>query len=150
MSDSTLVVWDDVFTDYDFGPSHPLRPLRLELTMALAGQLGVLSRPGVTVGAPTAAEDDLLELVHDPMYVASVKRAPDDLMGRLSLRYGLGTGDVPVFARMHEAAALVTGAGLHGQRRGRHLLRRRAGPPRGSARPGRGAPDRVIRTERTR
>ena len=47
MSDSTLVVWDDVFTDYDFGPSHPMRPMRLELTMALAGQLGV---PAVQVG----------------------------------------------------------------------------------------------------
>jgi acetoin utilization protein AcuC len=110
MSDSTLVVWDDVFTSYDFGPTHPMRPLRLELTMALSRQLGVLDRPGVTVGAPTAASDDLLQLVHDPMYVASVKRAPDDLMGRLSLRYGLGTSDVPVFARMHESAALVTGA----------------------------------------
>jgi acetoin utilization protein AcuC len=44
------------------------------------------------------------------MYVASVKRAPDDLMGRLSLKYGLGTGDVPIFPQMHEAAALVTGA----------------------------------------
>jgi acetoin utilization protein AcuC len=110
MSDSTLVVWDDVFTTYDFGPTHPMRPLRLELTMALSRQLGVLDRPGVTVAAPTPASDDLLELVHDPMYVASVKRAPDDLMGRLSLRYGLGTSDVPVFAGMHESAALVTGA----------------------------------------
>jgi acetoin utilization protein AcuC len=110
VSSSTLVVWDDVFTSYDFGPMHPMRPLRLELTMALSRQLGVLDRPGVTVAAPTTAPDDLLQLVHDPMYVASVKRAPDDLMGRLSLRYGLGTSDVPVFARMHESAALVTGA----------------------------------------
>ncbi|MEX2290786.1 MAG: acetoin utilization protein AcuC [Mycobacteriales bacterium] len=112
MSDSTLVVWDDVFGSYDFGPSHPLRPLRLELTMALAGSLGVLDRRGVTVQAPRTAADDLLELVHDPLYVASVKRAPDDLMGRLSLRYGLGTGDVPVFPQMHEAAALVTGGSV--------------------------------------
>ena len=110
MSNSTLVVWDEIFTEYDFGPSHPLRPLRLELTMALAGQLGVLDRPGVMVRPPVSAGDDLLELVHDPMYVASVKRAPDDLRGRLSLRYGLGTGDNPIFPRMHEAAALVTGA----------------------------------------
>jgi hypothetical protein len=51
VSDSTLVVWDDVFAQYDFGASHPMRPLRLELTMALAGQLGVLDRPGVTVAA---------------------------------------------------------------------------------------------------
>ena len=116
MSDSTLVVWDDVFTTYDFGPTHPLRPLRLELTMALAGQLGVLDRPGVTVRAPRQAGDDLLELVHDPLYVASVRRAPDDLLGRLSLRYGLGTGDNPIFPRMHEAAALVTGASVDAAR----------------------------------
>jgi acetoin utilization protein AcuC len=116
MSDSTLVIWDEVFTSYDFGPSHPLRPLRLELTMALAGQLGVLNRPGVTVAAPRSADDDLLALVHDPMYVASVRRAPDDLMGRLSLRYGLGTGDNPIFPQMHEAAALVTGASVDAAR----------------------------------
>ena len=116
MSDSTLVVWDDVFSDYDFGPSHPLRPLRLELTMGLASQLGVLARPGVEVRAPRMAGDDLLELVHDPLYVASVRRAPDDLLGRLSLRWGLGTGDVPVFPRMHEAAALVTGASVDAAR----------------------------------
>jgi len=112
MSDSTLVIWDDVFTSYNFGETHPMRPLRLELTMDLAGQLGVLDRPGVRVGAPVAATDDLLALVHDPLYVASVRRAPDDLLGRLSLRWGLGTGDVPVFEGMHEASALVTGASV--------------------------------------
>ena len=116
MSASTLVVWDDVFTDYDFGPTHPLRPLRLELTIGLARQLGVLDRPGVEVRAPRSAGDDLLELVHDPLYVASVRRAPDDVLGRLSLRWGLGTGDVPVFPRMHEAAALVTGASVDAAR----------------------------------
>ena len=114
MSDSTLVVWDDVFSDYDFGPSHPLRPLRLELTMALARQLGVLD--GVDVRAPVCATDDVLELVHDPLYVASVRRAPDDVLGRLSLRWGLGTGDVPVFPRMHEVSALVTGASVDAAR----------------------------------
>ena len=116
MSCSTLIVWDEVFTDYDFGPTHPLRPLRLELTMALAGQLGVLARPGVTVRPPVSAGDDLLELVHDPMYIASVKRAPEDVMGRLSLKYGLGTGDNPIFPQMHEAAALVTGASVDAAR----------------------------------
>ena len=85
MSDSTTIVWDPVFGTYDFGPSHPMRPMRLELTMALAGELGVLARPGVSVVAPVAASDDLLQLVHDPLYVASVKRAPEDLLGRLSL-----------------------------------------------------------------
>ncbi len=103
------VLWDhDAFTSYDFGPSHPLRPLRLELTMALAAELGVLRR--ATVVAPTAADDATLELVHDPLYVGAVKRAPEDWLGRLSQRYGLGTGDNPIFAGMHASAALVTGA----------------------------------------
>jgi acetoin utilization protein AcuC len=112
VSDSTLVVWDDVFSSYDFGPSHPLRPMRLELTIALARQVGVLDVPGVEVRTPHAASDDILELIHDPLYVASVRRAPDDLLGRLSLRWGLGTGDNPIFPRMHEVSSLVTGASV--------------------------------------
>jgi acetoin utilization protein AcuC len=112
MSESVRVVWDDVFTTYDFGPAHPLRPLRLELTMALSRELGLLDLPNVDVAAPVAASDDLLELVHDPDYIAAVKVAPDDLMQRLTMRYGLGTGDNPIFDRMHEAAALVTGASV--------------------------------------
>jgi len=116
VSASTLVVWDDVMSDYDFGPSHPMRPMRLQLTMALARQLGVLDTPGVELRAPVAATDDVLQLVHDPMYVASVRRAPDDLLGRLSLRWGLGSGDTPVFARMHEVSALVTGASVDAAR----------------------------------
>lgn len=104
------VIWDDVFTTYDFGKRHPLRPLRLELTMALTSQLGLLDGPHVTMVAPTSAPDDILQLVHDPAYVAAVKAAPGDLRSVLANRYGLGTGDNPVFDRMHEAAALVTGA----------------------------------------
>ncbi len=110
MSDSTLVLWDDALTAYDFGRDHPLRPLRLELTMALARELGVLDPAAVE--APRPAGDDLLALVHDPLYVAAVKAAPDDLIGRLSLRWGLGIGDNPVFPGMHEASALVAGASV--------------------------------------
>lgn len=111
MSASTLVVWDDVFTTYDFGPSHPLRPLRLELTMSLARQVGALD--GVQVRAPRAvADDDLLALVHDPLYVAAVRKAPDAVMGRLVELWGLGSEDNPIFPRMHEAASLITGASV--------------------------------------
>jgi acetoin utilization protein AcuC len=116
VSDSVLVVWDDVLASYDFGRDHPLRPVRLDLTMALARDLGVLARPNVTVAAPSSSGDDTLALVHDRDYIAAVRRAPDDLMGRLGVRYGLGPGDNPVFPRMHEAAALVTGASVDAAR----------------------------------
>jgi acetoin utilization protein AcuC len=113
---STVVVWDDVFSSYDFGPQHPMRPLRLELTMALSRQLGVLDRPGVRLQSPQQATDDLLALVHDPMYVAIVKRAPLDLSDRMAAAFGLGTTDNPIFPAMHEASALITGASVDAAR----------------------------------
>ncbi len=112
MGHSTAVVWDEALTSYDLGPEHPLRPVRLELTIALARELGILDRPGVSILVPTAADDQLLGLVHDRDYIGAVKAAPDELIGRLAARYGLGTPDNPVFARMHEAAALATGGSV--------------------------------------
>jgi len=107
-----LVLWDEALLGYNLGRDHPLHPVRLELTVALARELGVLDRPGVRVAKPQSASDALLELVHDPSYLNAVRRAPDDMMGRLGLRYGLGTDDNPVFERMHESSALITGASL--------------------------------------
>ena len=54
MSRSVRVVWDDALTSYDFGPGHPLAPVRVELTMALARELGVLD----------AGRDDRLRARH--------------------------------------------------------------------------------------
>ena len=65
------VAWDDRLVGYDFGPGHPLAPVRVELTMALARELGVLSEPGVTVAQPAPAGDADLQLVHDESYIAA-------------------------------------------------------------------------------
>ncbi len=105
-----MLAWDERLTGYDFGPGHPLAPVRVELTIALARELGVLDRPDVTVVTPAAAEMAELELVHDADYIDAVRRAGFD--GRPNGRYGLGTPDNPVFAGMHEASALVVGATL--------------------------------------
>jgi acetoin utilization protein AcuC len=106
------LAWDDQLTRYDFGTDHPLAPVRVELTIALARRLGVLSAAGVTVAAPEPATDAELELVHDPDYIAAVRRAGGDAPDASVLRYGLGTPDDPVFRGMHEAASLVAGATL--------------------------------------
>jgi acetoin utilization protein AcuC len=107
---SLRLIWDERLTRYDFGPGHPLAPVRVELTIALARELGVLSMPGVSVLAPVPAQPAELELVHDPAYIDAVRQAGRD--GRANGRYGLGTPDNPVFADMHEASALVAGATL--------------------------------------
>jgi len=35
------VIWDEAFAAYDFGPGHPMSPLRLELTALLCRELGL-------------------------------------------------------------------------------------------------------------
>jgi acetoin utilization protein AcuC len=110
MSGSLAVAWDDALTQYDFGPGHPLAPVRVALTMALAADLGVLSAPPVSVFAPPPATDAELATVHDEDYIAAVRQAGRSLMP--DAEFGLGTSDNPVFEGMHEASALVAGATL--------------------------------------
>ncbi|HEU4955924.1 MAG TPA: acetoin utilization protein AcuC [Gemmatimonadales bacterium] len=105
---ASVVVWSDKLLEYDLG-DHPLDPVRVELTMALARELGVLSRPGVTVRVPVAATEEELLRVHRRDYLDAVRVAPDDPFFR---GYGLNTPDNPVFDHMHEISALVCGATL--------------------------------------
>jgi len=102
------VVFDPSLTDYDFGPDHPMSPLRVDLTMRLARELGVVGSALRVVPAPMAS-DDLLATVHDPALIEAVQRAGAD-PGLFAASYGLGTEDNPVFAGMHHAAAHIAGA----------------------------------------
>ena len=131
------MAWDERLTGYDFGPGHPLAPVRVELTIELARAFGLLAEPGVTVEQPVPATDAELELVHDPRYIEAVRLAGGTGPGRPGpggpgprgpqpggpgpggpqlgaplLRFGLGTPDDPVFPGMHDASALVAGATL--------------------------------------
>jgi acetoin utilization protein AcuC len=110
MSESVRVIWDEQLARYDFGHDHPMTPVRVVLTMALARELGVLDHPNVTVEGCEAADDKLLELVHTPEYVDAVKRVGDHPFDVMDLRFGLGSPDNPIFAQMHDASALVVGA----------------------------------------
>jgi acetoin utilization protein AcuC len=110
MSGPLAVAWDEALTGYDFGPGHPLAPVRVALTMALARSVGVLSGPAVSMIDVTPATDRELETVHDASYIAAVREAGRTL--RPSLAFGLGTPDDPVFEGMHDASALVAGSTL--------------------------------------
>jgi acetoin utilization protein AcuC len=103
---TTAVVWDPALLEYDMG-DHPLNPVRVELTMALARDLGVLGRPGVQMITPTPADESDLTRIHRPDYLEAVRHAPSDPFFR---GWGLNTTDNPVFEGMHEASARICGA----------------------------------------
>jgi acetoin utilization protein AcuC len=115
------VAWDERLAAYDFGPGHPMAPIRLKLTMELARAFGLFQLDGVSVEVPAAATRAELELYHHRGYIDIVRLAGSGrLLGlgkermteRVLLMHGLGTDDDPVFPGMHEAAAMVTGATL--------------------------------------
>src|SRR5262249_46510522 len=96
----------------NFGPEHPLAPIRVELTIELARALGVFDADGVAVVAPDPATDAQLGLVHAADYVEAVRQAGTTGSIAVAGPHRLGTPDDPILPRMHEAAALVAGATL--------------------------------------
>jgi len=106
MSCRGSVVWDEGVLGYNFG-NHPLNPIRLEFTVALARELGVLD--DVEVVAPRRATREELLVAHDADYLDAVQTASED---PTFSGYGLGTDDDPVFSGMYDASALVAGGAL--------------------------------------
>ncbi|ANC31295.1 acetoin utilization protein AcuC [Isoptericola dokdonensis] len=104
------LLWSPELLRYDFGAGHPMAPARLDLTMRLVAELGLLSSGALEVVDPAPAGDDVVGSVHDPAYVAAVKHAA--ATGEPDLARGLGTEDDPVFPAMHEAAARLVGASV--------------------------------------
>lgn len=104
-----MVVWDPRMSGYDLGGHHPFHPLRWELTIDLARELGVLD--GISLYAPEPATRDELLTVHTERYVDEVL-ACSEVPPPPHPRFGLGTTDNPVFPGMHEHTARLVGGSL--------------------------------------
>src|SRR4029450_5444816 len=61
MSTQAEVVWDPGFTRYDFGPTHPMSPVRLDLTARLCDAFGLFGHADVRRLVPPVASDGLLQ-----------------------------------------------------------------------------------------
>ncbi len=122
------LVYAPELAHYDLGPSHPLRPERFTLAVELMEAYGLLPAdtagtgaavapevpvaPALDVVHPDPATDEDLLLVHDADYIATVKEASGHPNRFLFPRAGLGPGDTPAFAGVHEASALVAGGAV--------------------------------------
>lgn len=106
MPDSLGIMYTESFQDYDFGPTHPLKPTRLKLTYELMKEVGLFSHAGVRVIEPRRADREQLLMFHNEEYL--------DLVSRMS-KHGTGfldMGDTPAFKNCYEASALAAGASL--------------------------------------
>ncbi len=110
-SGPSTVVHDSTLTEYDFGPDHPMSPVRVDLTMRLAESLGIINPAdeyALRVVPAPMAELELIASVHSESLIEAVQRV--ERTGRSELAHGIGTDDNPVFAAMHTASAHVVGA----------------------------------------
>ncbi len=126
------LVRDEAAEAYDFGADHPLAPVRVTLTHGLIEACGLADAPGVVRVTPESdPERDLVDLlrVHDADYVDTVRAlsgalsvgiplrdAPSDLRARAA-SVGLGAGDTPAFAGVHDASLAVVRASAAAARR---------------------------------
>ncbi len=113
---ATLFIHDEA-RRYDFGPQHPLQPIRLVALLDLIEEMRLFDA-GHDRRVPALATSDELGLVHSPSYVeavASLSGASYPLRGAdaaLAETLRLGPGDTPAFPGMHEASAAIAGATL--------------------------------------
>ncbi|QCP04026.1 acetoin utilization protein AcuC [Brevibacterium sp. CS2] len=104
-----FVIWDDSFTEYNFGPEHPMNPLRLDLTAKLATDFRLFDNARVHIsGVPEVDEPTLLRL-HSQEFVDAVKDAErsSSIDEATAQKYGVGTEDVPRFEKIHEASGRI-------------------------------------------
>jgi acetoin utilization protein AcuC len=100
-----VVVYGERSLDYDFGPAHPLTPRRFPPSIELLEACG--ARRFV---APSPASLEELHRLHAPGYTSIVEAMGADPWHPSAA--GIGLGDTPPFAGMHEAAARVAGGSL--------------------------------------
>ncbi len=108
----TAFVYTNAYFDYDYGPAHPLKIVRLKLTFDLIHAYGLLALPSAQTIVTRRAEEDDLALFHSREYLDVLKQANDGHLRGDAYAYGLGPGDNPIFPGLYNWSLLGTGATL--------------------------------------
>ncbi len=104
----TTLLYSEKFLDYNLGPLHPLRPVRVKLTHDLIQSKGLLGGEIVRISTPRVASEEEILLFHEKEYVRLVQKYSERGSGLLD------SGDTPAFKGCFEATSLVVGASLQG------------------------------------
>ena len=107
-----VLVFSNKFHHHSYGPNHPLKVERLRLTMDLIGEYGIFDTSSPPwVEAREAGKQDVT-LIHSPEYLKILKTANSGRAPSQAWKYGLGSGDNPLFPGLYDWSLLVTGGTL--------------------------------------
>ena len=83
------LIYTDAYLDYNYGPMHPLRAIRLKLTFELIKAYGLLELPSVQIIPTVKADEEDLALFHSEEYIEVLKQGSDGyLRGDEPIRIG--------------------------------------------------------------
>ena len=108
----TAFIYTDAYLDYDYGPTHPLRIIRLKLTYDLIKAYELLDLPSVQFIPTIKAEEKDLAAFHSEEYLEILKQANEGHLTRSAYYFGLGPGDNPIFPGLYNFSLLLAGATL--------------------------------------
>ncbi|HTP05078.1 MAG TPA: acetoin utilization protein AcuC [Nitrospirota bacterium] len=108
----TAFVYSDEFARFDYGSSHPLKPIRLKLTYDLITACHLLAPPDPRVVEPLLARTEDLLTYHTKDYIEILRAVNSGEYVVGAEVYGLGPGDNPVFPGVFNWSRLIAGASL--------------------------------------
>ncbi len=108
----TAFIYTDAYLNYDYGPTHPLRIIRLKLTYDLIKAYGLLDLSSVQFIPTLKAEEKDLATFHSEEYLNILKQANGGHLTGSAYSFGLGPGDNPIFPGLYNFSLLVAGATL--------------------------------------
>jgi len=108
----TAFIYTNAYLDYDYGPTHPLRIIRLKLTYDLIKAYELLDLPSVQFISTIKAEEKDLAAFHSEEYLEILKQANEGHLTGSAYYFGLGPGDNPIFPGLYNFSLLLAGATL--------------------------------------
>jgi acetoin utilization protein AcuC len=107
MTGITGFIYHPDYLKYQFGPTHPFKPIREKYTLDLIRKLDIFSEKAKYYEPQPATDEDLLT-VHSMKYVQFVKKMCENGHGYLD------DGDTPAVRGLYEGALSVVGGSLLG------------------------------------
>ena len=94
---TTAFIYSEKFQDYDYGPSHPLKMLRLKLTHELLKACGTFEAEAVQKIEAEPCTREEAQWVHSAEYLDVLKGIDEGRLPENPAYWGLGYGDNPAF-----------------------------------------------------
>lgn len=110
MKNKNAFIYSDMFGEFSYGSSHPMRPIRLRLTYELLKELKLLKQDNIIEARKSSKEEN--ETVHTSEYIETLMEANSGEVPANGSNHGLSYGDNPVFKGVYDWSCYSTGASI--------------------------------------